>query len=195
MRPSESSEAAEHAIVAAEAALAGRHYQEALFHLGEAKRLGAPHHDLQRLAEAIQRARGQADRSARWSVLAGLGAGILGYGILSFQQPPGWTVPVWAVLAFLVVPGMAGWATGRLLGRDRLPRDRFRAGVSAGGLAMALYTAITLIVLQQRIHTEIGSGQTFLVGCLVTLVYAALAGVVAGLVSARVTWRPARGQH
>lgn len=194
MRPPEGQNAAEGEMLAAEAALAGHRYREALQHLAEAERLGATDNDVEHLRAAVRQAQATGNRRVRRSGWVGLAVGLLGYLLLSAEQPPGWTVPGWIFLAFLVVPGVVGLATGRLQGWEQPPGARFRAAMRAGGIAMALYTGFTLIVLRQRIHTNTDSGQIFLAGCLVTLVYAVLAGLVAGFVSARLAWRGERSR-
>jgi hypothetical protein len=185
MRPPEEREAAGDAeIIAAEIALGKRQFLEAQQHLAEAERLGAARHEVERLRSAavtaVQR-QVQRGRRAPW---AGFGTGVAGYLVLSLRQPPGWTVPVWAILAFLVVPGAIGCVTTRWQGFDQEASTRFWAAGRAGSGAMALYSGLSLIAVRQRFSTDADAGQVLLVGLFVTLVYAALAGAVAGLVSA-----------
>ena len=47
---------------------------------------------------------------------------------------------MWAALAFLVVPAIAGLATGRWQRPERAPRRRFWDGARAAGGAMVLYS-------------------------------------------------------
>jgi hypothetical protein len=184
MRPAgEREEAGDAEIIAAESALGKRQFLEAQQHLVEAERLGASRHEVERLRRAavaaVQR-QVQRERRAPW---AGFGIGVAGYFVLSLRQPPGWTIPVWAILAFLVVPGIIGWVTARWQGFGQEASTRFWAGGRAGGGAMALYSGLSLIAVRQRFSTGTDAGQVLLVGLFVTLVYAALAGAVAGLAS------------
>jgi hypothetical protein len=182
--PNEREEAGDAEIIAAESTLARRQFLEAQQHLAEAERLGASRHEVERLRSAavaaVQR-QVQRGRQAPW---AGFGIGVAGYLLLSIQQPPGWTIPGWVILAFLVVPALIGGVTGRWQGLDQEARTRFWAGGRAGGGAMALYSGLSLIAVRQRFSTNADAGQVVLVGLFVTLVYAVLAGAVAGLASA-----------
>ncbi len=82
-----------------------------------------------------------------------------------------------------MVPGLVGYVIGRGMGPDRLPRERFWAAWHSAAFCMALYTAINLMLVHSQVGHDADAAQIFLAGLLVTGVYAALAGVVAGLVS------------
>src|SRR6266849_4253944 len=147
--PDDRKEAGDAEIIAAESALGRKRFLEAQQHLVEAERLGASRHEVERLrSAAVSAVRRQAQRG-RLAPWGGFGIGVAGYLVLSIQPPPGWTVPVWAILAFLVVPGIIGYVTGRWQGLDQEARTRFWAGVRAGGGAMALYSGLSLIAVRQ----------------------------------------------
>ncbi len=185
MRPPDEQNAAREAeILAAERAIAQRRWQDARNHLKAAAELGAERHDLQVHLTALEQGERQTQQRGRRTGWIGFWLGGLCYLLLSTRQPPQWTVPVWATLAFLLVPLIGGFAAGRWQGPDRPAATRFRSGCFAVGWAMALYTGITLISLREKIHTG-SSSQVLLVGLFVTGVYAAVAGIVAGFSSAR----------
>ena len=111
--------------------------------------------------------------------------GSLYYLALSIQQPAQWTVPVWVLLAFLLGPALIGLIAGRLQRGEMSPLRRFRGGLQAGVITMFLYTSITLMALHARMGSSGDGGQVFLVGLFVSVIYALIAGVVAGAVSSR----------
>ncbi len=120
-------------------------------------------------------------KPGRASAWGGFCLGLLGYLLVSVREPLEWRMPVWIILAFVVVPGLVGWVAG--LGQVPERGICFRAGLRTAGWAMFLYASLTLIVLSHRIPADAGSGQEFWAGLLVSVVYALLAGTVAGLVS------------
>jgi hypothetical protein len=178
----------EAAILATERALAGGRYHEARQHISELKRLHGSQHDIARLTKTVDAGlAGQKKKSGKASWIGPLVA-IAGYLVLSFRQPPGWTLPLWAILAFVVVPGLTGYAVGKLLGPETAPGARFRSAMWGAGFAMFFYTAISLILLRVRIDSD-GGSTVVQVGFFVTCLYTLLAGTVAGFVSAKLVWR------
>jgi hypothetical protein len=123
----------------------------------------------------------------RRAVWVGFAAGIVGYLLLSYQQPAGWGEGLWAGFALLLVPAIAGFVVNRAQGQDRAPRQAFSAGMRAAGWAMLFYAFITLIVLARRVEGSGDGGQEFLAGLLVTVVYTLFAGTVAGIVNLTLT--------
>ena len=123
----------------------------------------------------------------RRAVLLGFVVGIFGYLLLSFQQPAGWGEGLWAALALLLVPALAGLVVHRAQAKDRPLGSAFLAGMKSAGWAMLFYASITLIVLASRLGAADGGEQRLLAGLLVTCIYTLLAGVVAGLVNLALT--------
>lgn len=152
--------------------------------LANAQRKGAREADLNPLRDAIGQAMAAAKQKGRAAAWYGLLLGMVLYLCLSIQQPAGWTVPVWAALAFLVAPIFVGLQVGAAKGAGSTPDARFRAGFGAGGGAMVVYTGVTLIVLRARIGAERGGSDLFLIWLFVTAAYGAAAGLVAGTTSA-----------
>jgi hypothetical protein len=197
VRPPDDRVAARQARIAeAEHALARGRFNDARRLMGEARGLGAKgvkDPRLTQLQKAIKEAEAGQAKRARVGPWAGLGVGLLAYLLVSAAQPPAWGIPVWALLAFVVVPGIIGYTTGRVLGRSAERKPRFRAGLFAGAAAMFLYASVTLMVLHARIGSTGDSGEVFLVGLFVSLVYSGLAGAVAGAASAYLAWSRAEG--
>ena len=124
-------------------------------------------------------------RLAGW---AAIGVGALGYCILAIRQPAEWPTAVWAALALIAVPLLAGYAAGRASGMDSPPRSRFWKGFWAVGFAMFWYTAISLMYLRTRVAFGGRSEDIFLVGFFVSAVYAVIAGVFGGIGASKLAW-------
>lgn len=186
--PGEQQGAAEAAVVETERHLGAGRYAAARNSLADAARLGASRRDIERLHSSIDRGEARSKKGAKAARWLAFGLGILAYLILSVQQPPAWRVPVWAALAFLAVPATVGFTAGKIAGRGTPAPTRFRAGMSAGGWAMFWYAAITLFMLHARMNSGAPAGEVFLAGAFVTIVYSLLAGLVAGLVSAKLAF-------
>ena len=156
---------------------------------------GASDHAKQRAPASKQTQQDQSPRNRR-AVMFGFFAALLGYLLLSGRQPAGWGEGLWAFLALLLVPALAGLIVNRKQAGDRPSRQAFFAGMKAAGWAMLFYASITLTVLANRIGRADGGGQAFLAGVLVTVVYTLVAGSVAGLVNVMLVRILTRsGQH
>ena len=113
---------------------------------------------------------------------------VLAYFILSFFSILSLGYFVWLLLAFLIIPVLTGIVTGRRQGLDFGDGGCFAAGMRAAGVPMAIYTAISLMIVHSRVGPSPSASATFLVGLAVTIIYAIIAGLVAGvaaLLSAR----------
>src|SRR5690349_7232146 len=75
----------------------------------------------------------------RGAVWMGFWLGLLAYLFLSLQQPLGWQMPVWILLAFLVIPGLIGLLQGWRLGTDSTASARFWVGMKGVFWPMAFY--------------------------------------------------------
>ncbi len=111
-----------------------------------------------------------------------------GYLLVALQQPRGWGLAVWALLAFVLVPGFAGLVGGLKVGRVGTRQAHFRQAYWAVAWAMAGYTGLNLLILRAR-FTGSGFAGALLVWILVTAVYATAAGVVAGFGASLITGR------
>ncbi|HLJ54260.1 MAG TPA: hypothetical protein VKT77_04420 [Chthonomonadaceae bacterium] len=103
----------------------------------------------------------------------------IGYLITSSQQPAGWGVGLWMLLAWLLIPTVAAFALSRVQAPGRAAPQLFKAGMKGVGWAMFLYSAITLRALAHRV----GGGnafQGFIAGLLTCVLCTVIAGAVAG---------------
>lgn len=177
------------AVADARSALDAGRMREARRHIVRAEGMRPARKDTLRLLRRELQLKENAQRGrTKTSTLRGFGLALLGYLCLSLQQPPGWGVPLWGLLAFGVVPGVSGWFVGRAQGPESDPRNRFWSSAQAVGAAMAFYAGILLLILRARFRSGGDTGQVVFVWLLVIVVYAALAGLVAGVVSAKLTW-------
>jgi hypothetical protein len=106
---------------------------------------------------------------------------LLLYVFLSFRDLTVWTKPVWAILAFIAIPGLSAFA----LGRGGNPGPHVRAAFTSVGWAMGLYTAYHLLRLHSRFGLTGDAGTSmnvFFAGLFVTVVYALGAGAVCAIV-------------
>lgn len=175
---------AEREVMLAEQALGGGRFDDAEAHLARAKDLGLHEAALDRLQSAIKGERSRQAARRNWSVPAGICAAGACYALLAIRQPLGWTIPLWIVFAFAVIPALAGLVTSTMAGPRIAAGNRFRAGAAAGALAMAAYTGLSLVVVHGRISSATAPGAAdavLRVGFVVTVLYAAAAGLVAGL--------------
>ncbi len=175
-------------MVAAERALARGDFDEARAHLSDAERLGVQAKQIRDLRNSISRAEKGLPTRIRRSFWKGFFLSALCYIILAFRQPTGWTIPVWSALAFLLVPAAAGYLTGRAQGMSARPQDRFRSAMWATAWPMFFYTLLSLIVLRMRVQSGPDAGQLFMIVTLLSFIYAAAAGLVAGLAGSKLAW-------
>ena len=153
-------------------------------HLDLAIQHRAPHSQTQRLSVAIQTAAQAQQRHSHGGGWGGFLVGIVGYLCLSVRQPLDWGMPLWIVLAFLLVPGLVGVVVGRVQRAAGTPRGSFRTAAKSAGNAMGLYTALHLILIGGPHSDGADITQEFLAGLLSTLLFALIAGLAAGAVSA-----------
>ena len=133
-------------------------------------------------------------RRGRGAVWIGFWLGLLGYLLLSMQQPLGWRIPVWICLAFIALPALIGLLIGRKWGPEPSSRMKFWAGMKGAAWAMALYAFANSVVALKGLATGEGNGTRFLVLLLATVVYALLAGGISGTISALTARRVRKGE-
>lgn len=192
MSRTDPTQAAREELAAAQAALAAGRLQDARRHLAEAERWGTSP-ESQRLRRSVAEAAQRGARQAGQSVWQGLAVAAGAYFVLGLQQPPRWTVPIWALLAFAVIPGVVGFLVGRRQGQTSNPKANFWKGFWVVDVPMFVYASIAMMVAHSRVGSETDAGQTFLAGWFVAVADAALAGAVAGLACALPTWRSSKG--
>jgi hypothetical protein len=133
-------------------------------------------------------------RRGRGAAWVGFWLGLLAYLLLSMQQPLGWGILVWVLLAFLIVPGLIGLLIGKKLGAEPTAPMKFWAGLKGVAWAMAFYAFLNPILLLGRLNVEGENGARLFAVLLVTVVFALLAGGVAGLASALTAKRAPKGE-
>ncbi len=179
-------------IVACEAALARGDLAAARQHLQLAAQHGAPANQTQWLSTAIQTAaQGQQSRVQGGGWL-GFALAVVGYLCVSLQQPLGWTLPLWIFLAFLLVPGLVGLVVGRQQRAGRAPGRSFWSAAKSAGNAMGLYTALHLLLIGGPHSDGANIGEELIAGLLTIFVFALIAGLTAGAVSAAIVGIGAR---
>jgi hypothetical protein len=171
-------------IVAAEAALARGDLAAARQHLQQAALHGAPDNQVQWLTTAIQTAADARQRRVQGGGWRGFGVAFIGYMCVSLQQPLGWGIPIWIFLAFLLVPALAGLATGLVRRGAGTAGGSFWTGFQSVGAAMALYTVVHLLLLGGPHSDAADRWQERIAGLLTTLLFTLIAGLVAGAASA-----------
>lgn len=176
-------------IAAADAALDAGRYRIASRHIAEAERWGGASPETARLQDRLNDFVEQQSREAGRGVWSGLAAGTVGYLLLGTQEPPEWTMPVWGLCAFVLLPGLIGFVIGRKQSLDDFPKARFRQGFLVTAPVMFCYASIAMIAARNRIGSASDMGQEMLAGTLAAAVFAALAGCVAGAVCALPAWR------
>ena len=176
-------------IAAADAALDAGRYRIASRHIAEAERWGGASPETARLQDRLNDFVEQQSREAGRGVWSGLAAGAVGYLLLGTQEPPEWTMPVWGLCAFVLLPGLIGFVIGRKQSLDDFPKARFRQGFLVTAPVMFCYASIAMIAARNRIGSASDMGQEMLAGTLAAAVFAALAGCVAGAVCALPAWR------
>ena len=134
-----------------------------------------PHHE----THAQQSAHHPATRSVKAPAAT---IAIAGYLLLALRSKAAWGALLWPVLAFLVVPAVAGLVGGLKVRRVGSTRAHFWDAFRAVGWTMGSYTLISLMVLRLRFQM-VSFAQVALVWLLVSTVYGALAGAVAGAVA------------
>lgn len=163
-------------------------------HLDRAIQHHAPHHQVSRLSVQIQTATAAQRQRAKSSAKRGFWAALLCYLLISFKQPLGWGMPVWIFLAFLLAPGIVGLIVGlqqKILGS---PGTSFWTGFKSAFWVVAFYTIFHLLMLGGSHSDAADRAQERIAGVLATLLYATVAGLVAGLVSAAVVFTSRKEQ-
>lgn len=173
----------------AQNAYAQKRYGDARAHLAAARRNGAFGKATKRLERAI--AADEQDQRKRGSNSGWVGffGAALAYLFLFFIPL---SSVVHKVVALLIVPACCGWVIGRMMGFDAGARERFRRGAKMAGYAMFWYAIVSLIWLRTRYPMGAETGQVFWLWLMVSLAYGVAAALVAGTVSAKLTWLGAK---
>jgi len=191
MNPKES---VQEEIAAADAALDAGRFRLASRHIAAAERGGGWSSEIGRLQKRLADIEEQHDRQASQGVWQGFAAGAIGYLLLGMQEPPEWTMPVWGVCAFLLIPGLVGFVVGRKHSLDDFPKARFLKAFGIASMVMFVYASIAMMIAHSRVGSGSDAGQELLAGLLTATVSAAAAGGVAGAACALPAWRTQKGE-
>jgi ABC-type transport system involved in cytochrome c biogenesis permease subunit len=178
----------------AEKALQESRFDTAEHLLDMAAHAGATPLHISDLGRRVRAARAMHDRGVRGSVRVGFLIALAGYLILSARQPLGWTPSVWIVLAFVVIPGVAGLFVGRRHAGTRTRSLAFYDGVRSGVYAMACYSAIHIFTLANNLEKDNSQlVDEWAAAFIVVIVYSIIAGGVAGMSSVAASFLRPRG--
>ena len=147
------------------------------------------------LGRRVRAARANHELRVRSSVRIGFCLAIAGYILLSMRQPLGWTQPIWILLAFLVIPGVAGLFVGRRHAGERTRSRAFYDGARSGVFAMACYTGFHVFKLADNLQKD--NSQTvdeWVAAFIAIIVFSSIAGLVAGLASAAASLGRPKGE-
>ena len=134
-------------------------------------------------------------RGVRGGGWRGFAAALLAYLCLSLQPPLGWTLPLWIFLAFVFAPGLVGLVVGLQQRQAHAPGRSFWTAAKSAGTAMGLYTTLHLVLIGGPHSDGANLGQEILAGLLSILLFALIAGLAAGAVSAAVVGTRAKERH
>ena len=181
-------------LEAAEKALSEGRYDAADHLLDLAAHGGAEPLHISELGRRVRAAKARHEQRVRSSVRIGFLLALAGYVILSTRQPLGWTLKVWIVSAFVVIPVISGFFVGRRHAGERTRSRAFYDGARSGAYAMVCYATFHLLMLAD--HLQKDSTQLvdeYVAVIIAVIVFSALAGIVAGLASTAASFGRPRG--
>lgn len=177
------------AIQAAEDALNAQRFDDAKHLIKLAERLSGENSRTQKLLRRVRVEESEQEKQEHTSGAFGcFGSGFC-YLCLSFLLFPfGAGKYVWLTFVFVVLPALFGGMVGRRMGYDTTHKQRFWRAFRAVGGSVWVYAFFNLIYWRSRFSLDSAGGDILLVWLGVPTIYGAMAGAVAGLVSARVAW-------
>ncbi len=179
--PDEEAAAREHALSRAKVAIHHRHFADAQRFMDSAAQLHANRVDLQWLHdEFFIEKRKSESREIMARTFGPIVCGLI-YLIESVNGPREWTIPVWIAMTFLIIPAMVGFIMGRQVSPEQPASKRFWAAFVSVAIGIFAYTAFSLIMLRSRIGQPDSTGTIFVVGLLVSSIYAVIGGSVGGI--------------
>ena len=171
-------------------ALADGDFARARAHLAVARQEGADETTLRALLDEIDEAEGAITKSSSAHILWAIMLALIAYVVLSLQSPANWGMPVWVLLAFIVVPIVIGVLSAMSVPPHAEKGDRFKRAMGVATLAMAIYATVGLILSERKMGTHsLQATQVFTAGMVVVVVYALIAGFVAGFAGSLVRGR------
>ncbi len=188
----ETEDTAKTEIANAKAAYAEGRFDDAKHHLTLAESAGVSKSKTAEIRSAILKKENSEDVQTAGSGKIGFWIAFVGYLILFFNTPRGWGIPLWIALAFLLIPVLAGFQVGKRVGYDAGTKMRFRRAFRSVGFAMWGYTFLSLILQRTKFPVGGEAPQVLLLWIVIPVLYAAIAGCVAGTASVRLTHRRGR---
>ncbi len=175
----------------AQIAYAQKRYGDAHAHLKAAKRSGAATGAVQKMERVVKAAEEQQSKLRRNCGWVGFLIALFAYGLLAFLPV---SLPVRYLLMLGIIPAVCGFAIGRLAGYDFGVGSRFRRAARIAASTMFGYALLGMIWTRTRFEMGSEAGQIFLVWLSVAAAYALIAGLVAGIVGAKLAW-PVSGER
>lgn len=171
----------EHMRAAAEALVNGE-YVEAYEHIAKVDPHGTYGMAAAKFREEIAESEAADIRDSARAPWYGFAVAAVLYLIMYIKPPSAWTIPVWAALALIVIPLIAGYATAYFYGFRCDRMERFWVSAKPVGFAMAGYSIIGIMAAFHKIalSPDPDAGGHFMAGFLATIVYAAIAFAIAG---------------
>ncbi len=177
------------AVRAAQEALDAKHYDDAKHHLHTALQMGADSTHVRKLQTLVRIEEDHQDKVEQHSGFFGFFVAVVCYFILSFFLQPQHGILLWGVVALGLFPALIGWRVGKWMGYDSPEKARFWKAVRAVGGAVWCYAFMNMIYARMQFSMSSAGGDVTFVWLLVPLVYASIAGCVAGVVCAKLSWR------
>ena len=112
--------------------------------------------------------------------LFGILVGAVGYLLLSIQSPLRYTIPVWMMLALVVIPALIGVSVGAVT----ILREGIAAAFWVAAMTMLTYSALNMARIHGELPMSADPGQVFLACAIVSVAYALVAGIVSAGVNA-----------
>ena len=161
-------------------------FLQARHHLSNAKIAGADHAQIDDYLQELDTQKAASAQACSKRHASSVAAAVAGYIILSFASPPSWTVPVWAVLTFIVVPAFAGVLAGNSAFSESghpTKADRFWRAFKVVGVTVGIYSLVNMINVRGDIQSS-DKSMDIAIFLFVALTYAAVAGCVGGAAGA-----------
>ena len=181
-------------IRAAREALTAGDFELARHHLNQARVQGVDQAYVRRLVKDIDAAEAGSVTSHGRKLTFALFVAVLGYAVLSIQQPTGWTPLVWGVLAFGLIPLFSGLLAGKNLFSEtgRVSKaSRFLRGFFVVAISMGIYTIVNMSMARGQIQSAQKS-LDLAIYLVVGVAFGVIAGIVGGLSAATIGARGAQ---
>jgi len=166
-------------MVAACKAIEDGDFAQARHHLNNLSVDGTHPGDVEQLRRLILQKEAEATKLSVNRIGLAFAVAILGYAVLSYKSPDAWGQIVWGLLAFLVLPILAGGLAGTSVANGTKPAKFWRAfGITS--ISAALYTLVGLSIARARMHSS-DKSMDFAIYLVVAVIYGVTAGLIGGV--------------